>query len=168
MLSIFPAASARFGSIHRDMSGCGLDRFIRSLEKNVAVHADCEFVAGRNLNRWLYIQVTSRDLSAGLAEFLADGASGGLSWRWVRESALAASLGDFERGGEDAREHRKANKAAIVTIYLVPQPSVAVGIEAHHAVEIHRGSVRVIDAAPGDLHAILAVGNAGIILSDQA
>src|ERR1035437_3463321 len=120
------------------MLRCRLDRFIRSLEEDVAVHADCEFVAGRNLDRWLYIQVTSRDLSTGLAKFLADGASSGLSWRRVRESSLAASLGDFERGSEHAREDRKANKAAIVTIYLVPQPSVAVGIEAHHAVEIDR------------------------------
>src|SRR5476649_710239 len=155
----------RPGSIARRVR---LDRFIRSLEENVAVHADCELVPCRDLNRGLHIQVAPGNLSAGLAQFLADGASSGLSWRWVRESALAASLGDFERGSEHAREDRKANKAAIVTIYLVPQPRVAMGIEAHHAVEIDRGSVRVDDAAPGDLHAILAVGNAGIILSNQA
>src|ERR1017187_7082250 len=133
VLSILPFGFARLSTIHREMLRFPLDRFIRSLEKNVAVHADCEFVAGRNLDRWLYIQVTSHDLSTGLAKFLADGASTGLSWRRVRERALAASLGDFERGSEHTREDRKANKAAIVTIYLVPQPSVAVRIEPYHA-----------------------------------
>ena len=54
-----------------------------------------------------------------------------------------------------------------MAIYLVSEPGVAVGIEPHHAVEIDRGSVRVDDAAPCDLHAILAVRNVGIILSDQ-
>src|ERR1035437_8369099 len=142
VLSILPSGSARLSTIHRDMLRFRLGRFIRGLEKNVAVHADCEFVAGRNLDRRLYIQVTSRNLSTGLAELLADGASSGLSWRWVRESALATSLGDCERGGEDAREHRKTNKAAIVAVYVVPHPRVAVRIEAHHAIEIHRGSVR--------------------------
>ena len=56
----------------------------------------------------------------------------------------------------------------IVAIYLVSQPGVAVGVEAHHAVEIDRGSVWVDDAAPGDLHAVLAVGNVRIVFSDQA
>jgi len=58
VLSILPFGTARLSTIHREMLRFPLDRFIRSLEKNVAVHADCEFVAGRNLDRWLYIQVT--------------------------------------------------------------------------------------------------------------
>ena len=57
MLSILASGSARLSTIHRDMLRFRLDRFIRSLEKNVAVHADCEFIAGRNLDRWLYILV---------------------------------------------------------------------------------------------------------------
>ena len=107
----------------------------------------------------LNIQVASRYLSAGLAQFLADSVSSGLSWRWKRESALAASLRDLERGGEHACEHGKSNNPLIVLVYLVPKPSVAVGIETHHAVKINGGSVGVDDAAPGDLHAILAVRN---------
>ena len=120
-----------------------------------------EFVPRWNLDRRLHIQVASRDLSASLTKFLADRVSSGLRWRWVRESALAASLGDLERGGEHARKDRETAQPSIVAIHFVSQARVAVGFEAHHAVEIHGGSVRVDDAAPGDLRAYLAHMNAG-------
>src|SRR5471032_2392822 len=72
----------RPGSVARRVR---LDRFIRSIEENVAVHADCELVPCRDLNRVLHIQVAPGNLSAGLAQFLADGASSGLSvtCRWL-------------------------------------------------------------------------------------
>ncbi len=61
----------------------------------------------------------------------------------------------------------ETDQAAIVAVHLVAQSGGAVGVETHHSVEIHGGSVGVDDAAPGNLHAVLPVGNAGIILSDQ-
>jgi hypothetical protein len=55
------------------------NRLIRGFEEDVTVHADRELVASRDLDRGLNVQVAPRDLSAGLAEFLADCTSGGLS-----------------------------------------------------------------------------------------
>ena len=103
----------------------------------------------------------------GFAEFLTDGASGGLSWGRIGESALVGSLRDIERGGEHAGKHGKSQKATIMVVYLVPEPGVAMGIEPHHTVEIDRGSVGVDDAAPGDLHAVLTVGNSRVVPPDQ-
>src|SRR5579859_3488718 len=99
--------------------GADRDRLIRSFEEDVAVHADSELVPSGDLDRRLHVQVTPGDLCAGLAQFLADRASGGLSGRWVCQSALAASLGDLERGGEHARQYRESNKPTIVVVYLV-------------------------------------------------
>ena len=55
-----------------------------------------------------------------------------------------------------------------VVIHLVAQAGVAVRVQAHHAVEIHRGSVGVNDTNPADLNAILSVRNSRVISSDQA
>jgi hypothetical protein len=77
-----PAAAPRIGR----------GRLVRSFEKDVAIHADCELVPGRDLDGRLNIEVATGDLRTGLAEFLAGCASGGLGWRWIREGALAASL----------------------------------------------------------------------------
>ena len=76
------------------------DRFIRSFEEDVAVHADGEFVASRDFDRWLNVQIAACHLRPRLAEFLADSASGGLTWGRVREGTLAAPLRNFECGGE--------------------------------------------------------------------
>jgi hypothetical protein len=144
-----------------------LDRLVWSFKEDVAIHTHRELIPSRNLDRGLNVQIASCDLGARLAEFLTDGASGGLSWCRIRQSALAGSLRDLERGGEHAREHGESNNPPIVAVYLIPQPSVAVGIEAYHAVKINGGSVGVDDAAPGNLHAILPVCNAGVVLPDQ-
>jgi len=101
-------------------------RLIRSLEQDVAVYADGETVAGRNLDRRLNVEITSRDLSAGLAQFLAYGASGGLGWAGVREGALGGALRDLEGGAEDAGENRESDDPEIMAIYDVSQPGVAV------------------------------------------
>src|ERR1700733_7951044 len=107
-----------------------LNGFVWSFKEDVAIHTHREFIPCRNLDRGLNVQIASCDLGPCLAEFLTYGASGGLSWCWIRESALAASLGDLKRGGEHAREHRESNNPPIVALYLIPQPSVAVRIEA--------------------------------------
>jgi hypothetical protein len=113
-----------------------LDRLVRLFENDIPVHADCEFVPGGDLDRRLHVQVSPCDLGAGLGEFLADRASGGLSWRRVCERALAVSLGDFEGSSEEARKNRESDQATIVAVDFVAQASVAVGVEAYHAIEI--------------------------------
>src|ERR1022692_5249589 len=79
-----------------------VDGLIWSLEQNVTVHAYREFVPGGDLDCRLYIQVTPRDLGAGLSEFLANCAARGLGWRRVCEGALAVSLRNFYGCGEEA------------------------------------------------------------------
>ena len=61
----------------------------------------------------------------------------------------------------------KPNKPAIVMIHLVSQSSVAVRIQAHHPIEIDRGSIRVHDAAPCHLDTVLAVGDPRVVSSNQ-
>ena len=55
VLSILACGSAGMSTIHRDMLRFRLDRFIRSFEKDVAVHSHREFVPCRDLNRGLHI-----------------------------------------------------------------------------------------------------------------
>jgi hypothetical protein len=113
-----------------------LDRLVRLFENDIPVHAHSEFVPGGDLDRWLHVQVASCDLGAGLGEFLANCASGGLGWGRVCEGTLTVSLGDFEGSGEEARENRESDQATIVAVHFVAQAGVAVGIEAYHAIEI--------------------------------
>ena len=56
------------------------DGFVRSFEQDVSIYADHELVACWHLERGLHVQISSRKLDARLAEFLADRASGCLSW----------------------------------------------------------------------------------------
>ena len=101
-----------------------LNRFVWSFKEDVAIHTHRELIPCRNLDRGLNVQIASCDLGARLAEFLADGASSGLSWCWIRQSALAGSLRDLERGGEHAREHGESNNPAIVAVYLSRSPAL--------------------------------------------
>jgi len=67
---------------------------------------------------------------------------------------LSASLGDFEGGDKRLVRIENPTMGGSVVVYL-SQAGVAVGVEAHHAVEIDRGGVRVDDAAPRDLGVLL-------------
>jgi hypothetical protein len=95
-LSVLPVGSARLST--------RLDGFVWCFKQDVAVYAHRELVPRRDLNSGLHIQVAPSNLSPGLAQFLADCTSSGLGWRRVGKSALAASLGDLEGGGEHARQ----------------------------------------------------------------
>jgi len=102
---------------------------IWSLEQNVPIHADRELVPSRDLDRWLHVEVAPGDLSASLAQFLADSTPGRLSGRWVRKRRLVGSLRNVECRSKQACEDCKADETAIVMVYLVSQPEIAVACE---------------------------------------
>ena len=49
------------------------------IEEDVAVHAHRELVPGRDLDRWLYVEIAAGDLGTGLTQFLADGSRSDLA-----------------------------------------------------------------------------------------
>ena len=64
--------------------------------------ADVELVTDRNLDRRLDVQVLSRDLRAGLADFLTHRTSGDLCWARILKDAAAPGLRELKSGAEQA------------------------------------------------------------------
>jgi len=54
-----------------------------------------------------------------------------------------------------------------MSIHLIAEPRVSVGVEADHSIEIDGGSVRENNAVPGNLDAVLPIRHSRIVLAGQ-
>src|SRR5947208_16254381 len=83
---------------NRGLPFASIQRCIWCFKENIAVDADVEAVADRDLNGRLHVQVASSDLGANLRHLAPDGTRGDFPGRRVCEESAIVGLGQV-RGG---------------------------------------------------------------------
>ena len=99
---------------------------------------------------------------------LADCAPGDLRRTRVGKERPILVLRNLRGRGEEARQDREADQSSVVAVHFIAEPGEAVSVLADHAGEIERRAVRVDDAVPDHLYAVLAVADARVVDADQA
>src|SRR4051812_39012559 len=85
-----------------------LHRLIRRIEQDVAIHSNREFVAYRNLDRRLDIEISARDHCTRLAELAADGGACRVANAWIGQAtSICLPLAKVERRIKHAGHRRK-------------------------------------------------------------
>ena len=142
------------------VTGCSIrstGRLIWSIEQDVAVYANSELVARRDLDRWLYVQVAPGDRCAGLAHLTTNRRARGIGHARIRQGALCVPLRKIEGSRKSASQGGEAEQALIVMVHVRTEPRVAVSVESDHTVDVHGRGIRKNDPVPSHLHAILSV-----------
>lgn len=99
---------------------------------------------------------------------LTNRTSGDLSGTRVSEERPILVLRNLRGRGEEARKDRETDQAGVVAVHFIAEPGEAVSVLADHAGEVEGRSIRVNNAVPDYLYAVLAVADPGVVDADEA
>ncbi len=141
---------------------------IGTLEQNVPIHPHVEFVADRDFNCRLDIEIATCHLGAEFACFATHGTGEDVSPRGVGQEGPVAGLREVRGCGKETGQDRESNETLVVTIHLVAEPRLTSQILADHAAEVEGRRIGIDDAMPDYLDSVLTVANLRTVEADEA